>query len=87
MEWYSVACLGCFALGAEIGLGLATIVFPRHKLISALAGALLLLLVLFMAFAIYVQRTHNRIKADLQALPPANSGQLQNPPVVDQPGG
>jgi hypothetical protein len=86
-EWYWVTWLGIIALGAEIGVGLAVIVWPRHKLLAALVGAILLPLVLCMAVAIEVARTHNRIKTTIEPLPSASSQEPQPPPAADRPGG
>ncbi len=86
-EWFWVALLGIFTLGAEIGMGLAVIIWPRHKIMSALVGAILLPLVLFVYMTIHAHWTHNRIKTNLQLLPPTNAAQLQTPPVADKPGG
>ena len=78
-EWYWIFWPGLFTLGAEIGLGLAVIVCPRHKTRSALAGAILLPLVLSMYVALVVHWTHNRIKT-IEPLPSADARQPQTPP-------
>ena len=86
-EWFWVVLLGVLTLGAEIGMGLAVIVWPRHRVMSALVGAVLLPLVLFVYMTIHAHWTHNRIKTNLQLLPSAKTGQPQLPPAADKPSG
>ncbi len=86
-EWFWVVLLGVLTLGAEIGMGLAVIVWPRHRVMSALVGAVLLPLVLFVYMTIHAHWTHNRIKTNLQLLPSAKIGQPQLPPAADKPSG
>ena len=77
-EWYWVTWLGIFALGAELGMGMAVIVWPRHKLISALAGTILLPLGLVVYVGIEVYRTHHE-HTTVRPLPPANPQPSSDP--------
>jgi hypothetical protein len=71
-EWVTLIVLGVLSLGAAVGFGVATVIWPRRRRVCAIVGAIALPLIVLAVFMIHVHHTHNAIKTDLVPLQQAN---------------